>query len=103
MQDFISFLVDQDNLHLKNLHFMRQYEKILASKAIYTGVPENKQSKIVQNIMQKSQHGLVLQTITNYFKPGSLDDGGARILELNLERVYFDTKVGNQAARTSVL
>lgn len=45
----------------------------------------------------------MLQTITNYFKTGSLEDGGARILDLNLERVYYDSSVGEQASRTSVL
>lgn len=45
----------------------------------------------------------MLQTITNYFSPGSLENGGARILDLNLERVYFDGSVCEQASRTSVL
>ena len=48
--NFISFLRQQDSLHQKNLRFMKQYENTLATKAIYTGIPEAKQAKLMQTL-----------------------------------------------------
>lgn len=96
--DFISYLREQDEIHQKNLHFIKQYDHTLSSKAIYTGVPESKQLKVMQTLSQKSQFSQVFSTITNHLKPGSLDDGGRKILELNLEDVYYDLRADSRTA-----